>query len=174
MTCTKKERKRERRRGRIYYIYYIYIRIRCLFRQILDLGLIRETLINTALGLAYYIQAGNSSVVISSLFFRAFKWSPQFFVATAWQWGQNEYLNLKCFRRRKMIVLSNTFYQILLLCVKESLMSYRGNKLVCRGWSWRMRFAYLNLCNGVADVVKAIAENSIVQYIYVWQYIYLF
>lgn len=72
MTCTKKERKRERRRERIYYIYYIYIRIRCLFRQILDLGLIRETLINTALGLAYYIQAGNSSVVISSLFFRAF------------------------------------------------------------------------------------------------------
>jgi len=37
--------------------YVFTVGIVCLFRRILGLGLIRETLINTALELAYYVQA---------------------------------------------------------------------------------------------------------------------
>lgn len=39
-----------------------------------------------------------------------------------------------------------------------------------------MMFAYLNLCKRDASVIKAIAENSIVQYVlvHVSQYVYFF
>lgn len=46
-------KRKERERG---MTYVFTIRIECLFRRILGLGLIRETLINTVLELAYYIR----------------------------------------------------------------------------------------------------------------------
>lgn len=64
-----------------------------------------------------------------------------------------------------------SFYQLMLLCVKESLISYTEEiNLFYRCWSWR-RFAYLNLCNGDADVVRAIAKNLTMQYIYTYVYL---
>lgn len=59
-TCTRRrererEAERERERNDI-CIYNTYCT--CPFRRILGLGLIRETPINTALELAYYVQAG--------------------------------------------------------------------------------------------------------------------